>query len=302
MSRVCRILLWVGFAFGLITFFAAGASAQFSDDEIVIDAPPAAPAKTAPSVPLPVRKPAKPPQTAATTEDEPAPQTHAAASDETGSRVDAPVKKPTPKVLATFAHETGTETDAPDPGPDITTDHEQRAADEKDAEAAPEPGKRKKATVPLPARFARDSGDADKDPSPTSNTPVRSPAAKAETRPTGVAARTESQAEPKPPRRKVAVPPRKPLKPRNRPEEAERQKLPRAGEQKTRKQQCAALTICRQAFAKCRFSKEREQTDEEGWEVHKKYCGDVYSKCISRHFAEGELFFTRWFLPYDPCS
>jgi len=79
-------------------------------------------------------------------------------------------------------------------------------------------------------------------------------------------------------------------------------KLPQSGKPKTHEQQCAALQICRTAFSKCRFSKKREETDADGWEVHKKKCGDIYNKCIKQHFGQGEMFFTRWFLPFDPCS
>lgn len=100
--------------------------------------------------------------------------------------------------------------------------------------------------------------------------------------------------------RTVGLPARKPPKPRPRPRTTSR-KPPVTGGRRTREQQCAALRKCRGAFSKCRFSKNRSETDAEGWEIHKVKCGDEYSKCIKENFREGEMAFTRWFVPYDPC-
>jgi hypothetical protein len=99
------------------------------------------------------------------------------------------------------------------------------------------------------------------------------------------------------------MPERKPAKPRPRPRVTKKKETasPPPGSSPLREKQCAALRKCRGAFSQCRFSKKREETDEQGWEIHKVKCGNEYQKCIRKNFAEGEMAFTRWFLPYDPC-
>lgn len=101
----------------------------------------------------------------------------------------------------------------------------------------------------------------------------------------------------------MELPVRKPPKPRppRRTSEKHPARGPTATGTRTREQQCAALRKCRGAFSNCRFSKKREETDAEGWEVHKVKCGEDYQKCIKENFHEGEMAFTRWFVPYDPC-
>lgn len=311
MLRICRNMLRAGLAFGLMAGFATGALAQFSDDEFVFgETTPVV--KPVARVPLPSRKPAKPSQFAA--EAALVPESSATASHETGSGTGLPVKKPmpvalatimheagpevevaalakqpAPEALATVVHETGTEAGATNPDPDATAEHEQRAVDSEESKLTPR--EREQSAVSGP-----------RNPKTRSNVAAGRAAANVDTKPTGAIAPRKSQAEQKQARRTIDVPARRPPKPRKDPAATKRQKAPQPGTRKTREQQCASLTICRQAFAKCRFSKEREKLDEDGWEVHKKYCGDIYQKCISSRFGEGELFFTRWFLPYDPCS
>lgn len=73
----------------------------------------------------------------------------------------------------------------------------------------------------------------------------------------------------------------------------------RAGGEAGRAAKCAALNECRAAFARCK----REFIEKTGsWDLETQPCGDEYSACIREHFRAGEMFFTRWFWPYEACQ
>lgn len=61
---------------------------------------------------------------------------------------------------------------------------------------------------------------------------------------------------------------------------------------------CAALAKCRDEFASCKTA----FIEKEGeWDLEKEPCGAAYKVCIRKNFQAGEMFFTRWFWPYEEC-
>jgi hypothetical protein len=72
----------------------------------------------------------------------------------------------------------------------------------------------------------------------------------------------------------------------------------KAGGGDDRAAKCAALSECRAAFARCK----REYIEKTGsWDLETQPCGERYQACVREHFAPGEMFFTRWFWPYEAC-
>ncbi len=322
MSRHSGLWLCAALAAGILTGATGAVFAQFSDEEFGTDASQTAPVDTPARVPRPDRKPANVPGPAAKRPaggamDRPDREPNAAPG------VAVPEKKPVPEKLLTTLHEISSGFARIGAVAARTGDHEGRAVIEEDAlngRGAPERELPPEDSDPVPGKSAAGevspSGPGNAERAEKSS-PGERPASKAEKADVETAAATpaedalrdndapekENPAAVKPSRAPVALPVRKPPKPRYDPAARSKSKdAPKKSGRKTREQQCVALTLCRAAFSKCRFSKERDKTDEEGWEIHKKYCGDQYQKCITKHFGEGEMFFTRWFLPYDPCS
>jgi hypothetical protein len=102
-------------------------------------------------------------------------------------------------------------------------------------------------------------------------------------------ARPKTTAAPVPPQ---AAPPRKPE-----PVETAQQRR-RPAQTPGQAKKCEELGRCRDAFARCKakFIKENGK-----WDLETEPCGDKYKVCIRKHFEPGEMFFTRWFWPYDEC-
>lgn len=66
----------------------------------------------------------------------------------------------------------------------------------------------------------------------------------------------------------------------------------------SREAKCKALGRCRDAFARCKAAFVKK---EGAWDLEKQPCGAKYKTCINKSFAPGEMFFTRWFWPYEEC-
>lgn len=76
----------------------------------------------------------------------------------------------------------------------------------------------------------------------------------------------------------------------------ETKKKPAPGGERATK--CAALNLCRDAFAKCKADYIKKHGR---WDLDKEPCGDKYAVCVRKNFQSGEMFFTRWFWPYQEC-
>lgn len=198
---------------------------------------------------------------------------------------------------------------APEKKPDT---HPEKAAEKKAPEAAeqtpPEaaPAPKKKAP-PGDGRTREEEGakaPSARDRHKVVEAPGRSPE-RADTHPPGSrpavnrARKKDDKPLPRKPDKTAHKSDAKPL-PQKKPSTRKQKKPPAPRRAMTREQQCAALTICRDAFAKCRFANQEKGPD--GWEIHKKKCGDAYNECIRERFGEGQMLFTRWFLPFNPCK
>ena len=276
------------------------AGAQFSSEGFTDEDGAARAARTSlgttarPSAPLPLRKPAKP---RSRTENDAA---------DTG--IAAPPRKPATASAETRGDPPGPRSEKPaSPEPAGVLQSAREAGREGDGPIAPPETGKELAIAPAtlgheiePERVEEALPPADEETAPAETLEdgtALQEALAATGFPQAEKPKRKAVAPAERPRKKAALPPR----PRTA-KKKEHKDIPKRGKPKTREQQCAALTVCRSAFARCRFSKDRNKTDDEGWEIHKKKCGAEYQTCIGQYFEPGEMFFTRWFLPYNPCS
>lgn len=237
-----------------------------------IDAARRAPvAASAPGVPLPSRRP-KPsraadisPTAAVTPGSPPLPERAPSEPAGQGEKAETPEKDATPPAATRAARvEPEPEKTAPPLQPGPTWRHELAALQALGSKVEPPPPEPKPVAVPEAAPEAEQSA-----------APARMAIA--------------------------PVPPRKPAKPARAAsppaEDAPSKKKPPAGTSDQSKK-CAALGKCRAAFARCKA----EFIKKEGeWDLEKEPCGAKYKVCVRENFHEGEMFFTRWFWPYEDC-
>lgn len=132
--------------------------------------------------------------------------------------------------------------------------------------------------------------------------------AKAESKP--AAARTAHAAAPA----AAPLPDRKPPKPALRPAKADGgtqsarpgdkdkdEDSRQAARNKTRKELCLALRGCRNDYTRC-FNRLEKEVKPELWSAEREKCVAAYKICIDKNFKAGEMWFTRWFTPFENCE